>query len=61
MTLALRLCSTNARFENMFCFFYELAVEIYCVAGDAVGGVVFAEDILGGLFVVLVYFCGVLF
>lgn len=61
MALSLLLGCSDPGFEDMFCFFYELAVEIYCVAGDTVGGVVFAEDVVRGLFIVLIYFCGVLF
>lgn len=61
MTLSLLLRRPNPGFEDMFRFFYELAVEIYGITGNAIGGIVFAEDVVGGLFIVLIYFCGVLF
>lgn len=61
MTLSLLLRSLYPRFKNMFRFFDELAVQIYRIAWHTVGGVVFTENVVGGLFVVLVYFGGVLF
>lgn len=46
MTLSLLLRRPDPRLKNMFRFFYELAVQVYCVAGDAVGGVVLAEYVV---------------
>jgi hypothetical protein len=61
MRLSLLLRSPDPRFEDLFCFFYELAMQVYSIARDAIDRIVFAEDVVGGLFVVLVYFGSVLF
>lgn len=49
----------DALLENLLCFFDELAVEIDGVGVDLAHGVVFTENELGGLSVVVVGFGGV--
>jgi hypothetical protein len=57
--LAVLLGVANALLEDLLGLFDELAVKINGVAVDFADGVVFAEDELGGLLVVLVGFGGV--
>lgn len=59
MRLAILLGVLDALGDNLFCFFDELAVEIYGIAIDAADGIVLAEDIVRGLFVELIGFGGV--
>jgi hypothetical protein len=55
MRLALRLGRLDALFENVLCLFDILAVQINRVWGYAPGSVVFAENKLGRLPIVLLH------
>lgn len=55
MGLAIRLVRANPLLEDSLRFFDELAVEIDAVRFDATRGVVFAEDVLGCLAIVVVH------
>lgn len=57
VSLAGALCVANPLLENFFCLFDELPVQINGVACDFSYGIVLAEDVLRGLFVVLVGLC----
>ena len=59
MSLARLLRVADALFEDLFGFFDELAVQVDGVRVDAADGVVFAENVLRGLFVQFVCFGGV--
>ena len=52
MCLVLRSRLLYPRFEDVFCFFHELTVQVYCVSSDTSLGVVFTEDEFGCLLVV---------
>ena len=56
MRLVLRSRLLYSRFEDVFCFFYELAVQVYCVSGYASLCVVLEEDEFAGLLIQLL--CG---
>lgn len=59
MCLPILLRIADALLEDLFCLFDELAVEIDGVVCDAAGGVVFSEDVVGGLLVIGVHLRGV--
>lgn len=54
------LCILDALGHNLLCLFYKLTVQINGIAIDAADSIVLAEDVIGGLFVVVVCFGGVL-
>lgn len=59
MRLSSRLVGTDALLEDALGLLDELAVEIDRVGLDATLGIVFAEDVFGGLLVVVVHLGGV--
>jgi hypothetical protein len=59
MPLACLLGVADALLQNLLCFFDELPVQVDGVGVDAADGVVFAENVLGRLFVEGVGFGGV--
>lgn len=61
MRLSMRLSVFDPLLENFFRFFNELAVQIDSVRCYAPFGVILAEDVFGGLAVVLLHFATVLF
>lgn len=61
MRLSMRLGVFDPLLENFFRFFNELAMQIDSVRWYAPFGVILAEDVLGGLAVVLLHFATVLF
>lgn len=60
MCLAMALRVADSLLKDLFCFFDILAVKVDSVAGDFADGIVLAEDVLGGLLVVLIRFGSVL-
>ena len=57
MGLACALCVADSLLKNVFCFLDELTMQIDSVACDFSDGIVFTEDLLRGLLVVLVGLC----
>jgi hypothetical protein len=55
--LAGALCVANSLLQNLFCLFDELPMQVNGIACDFSDGIVLAEDVLRGLFVVLVGLC----
>ena len=61
VSLACGLSVSDALLENILGFFDELAVQINGVSIDPADGIIFPEDVVGRLFVVLVHHCAVSF
>lgn len=58
--LALLSGDSDSFLEHVFCFFYEETVQVNCVAVNAPLGIVFPEDEVACLAVVLLHLFGVL-
>lgn len=55
MRLPVLLRIANSRLENVFCLFYKLPVQINRVVRDTPCGIILAEDVIRGLFIVVVH------
>ena len=55
MRLACGLSVFDPLFQDVFCLFNELSVQVNGVAVDSADGIVLAEDEVGGLLVVLIH------
>ena len=55
MRLPILLCISYPLFQDIFCLFYELSVQVDRVVRDSTGRIVLAEDIVGCLLVELVH------